>query len=83
LADSGFSNWSAFVDHGALVGALFGPFLYYPGRRLVPSPLRAFIVRAGNATDGVAAASRPADRRLKLSCTEAGLRRAPHGAGEL
>ena len=44
------------LDRGALEPVLEpwwprfpGPFLYYPGRRLVPSPLRAFIdfIKAG------------------------------------
>ena len=32
-----------------------GPFLYYPGRRLVPAPLRAFIdfVKAGAAAQAI------------------------------
>jgi DNA-binding transcriptional LysR family regulator len=55
LAGSGilqlFEDWlRPHLDSGALVPVLEdwwqrfpGPFLYYPGRRLVPAPLRAFI----------------------------------------
>jgi len=46
-----FEDWlRPHLDSGALEGILepwwqrfSGPFLYYPGRRLVPAPLRAFI----------------------------------------
>ncbi|GAB0118782.1 LysR family transcriptional regulator [Acidisoma sp. 7E03] len=46
-----FEEWlQPYIDSGALVPILPewwlsfpGPFLYYPGRRLVPAPLRAFI----------------------------------------
>ncbi|WP_017958268.1 LysR family transcriptional regulator [Rhizobium leguminosarum] len=46
-----FEDWlRPHIDSGALVPILepwwqrfSGPFLYYPGRRLVPAPLRAFI----------------------------------------
>ena len=46
-----FEEWlRPHLDSGALEGVLepwwetfSGPFLYYPGRRLVPAPLRAFI----------------------------------------
>ena len=46
-----FEDWlRPHLDSGALVPVLEswwqpypGPFLYYPGRRLVPAPLRAFI----------------------------------------
>jgi DNA-binding transcriptional LysR family regulator len=46
-----FDDWlRPYFDSGALVPVLEdwwesfpGPFLYYPGRRLVPAPLRAFI----------------------------------------
>ncbi len=46
-----FEDWlRPYLDSGALVPVLepwwprfSGPFLYYPGRRLVPPPLRAFI----------------------------------------
>lgn len=46
-----FEDWlRPHLDNGALEGVLepwwqpfSGPFLYYPGRRLVPAPLRAFI----------------------------------------
>jgi DNA-binding transcriptional LysR family regulator len=46
-----FEDWvRPHLDSGALVPVLepwwqrfLGPFLYYPGRRLVPAPLRAFI----------------------------------------
>ncbi len=46
-----FEDWlRPHLDRGALEGVLepwwqrfSGPFLYYPGRRLVPAPLRAFI----------------------------------------
>lgn len=46
-----FDDWlRPYLDSGALVPVLedwwprfSGPFLYYPGRRLVPGPLRAFI----------------------------------------
>jgi DNA-binding transcriptional LysR family regulator len=46
-----FEDWlRPHLDNGALEGVLepwwqpfSGPFLYYPGRRLVPVPLRAFI----------------------------------------
>ena len=46
-----FEGWlRAHLDSGALEPVLepwwqcfSGPFLYYPGRRLVPAPLRAFI----------------------------------------
>lgn len=54
-----FEDWlRAYLDSGALEPVLepwwqsfSGPFLYYPGRRLVPAPLRAFLdfVRARNA----------------------------------
>jgi DNA-binding transcriptional LysR family regulator len=55
LAGSGviylFEDWlRPHLDSGALVPLLEpwwqsfpGPFLYYPGRRLVPAPLRAFL----------------------------------------
>lgn len=53
-----FEDWlRPHLDRGALLPVLepwwerfSGPFLYYPGRRLVPSPLRAFIdfIRADN-----------------------------------
>jgi DNA-binding transcriptional LysR family regulator len=55
LAGSGivylFEDWlRPHLDSGALVPVLeswwprfSGPYLYYPGRRLVPAPLRAFI----------------------------------------
>ena len=46
-----FEDWlRPHLDSGALEPVLepwwerfSGPFLYYPGRRLVPAPLRAFI----------------------------------------
>lgn len=46
-----FEDWlRPYIDSGALEPVLepwwqsfSGPFLYYPGRRLVPAPLRAFI----------------------------------------
>lgn len=46
-----FEQWlRPYLDSGALVPVLepwwqsfSGPFLYYPGRRLVPAPLRAFL----------------------------------------
>jgi DNA-binding transcriptional LysR family regulator len=46
-----FEDWvRPHLETGALVPVLpewwlsfSGPFLYYPGRRLVPTPLRAFI----------------------------------------
>jgi DNA-binding transcriptional LysR family regulator len=46
-----FEDWlRSYLDDGALEAVLepwwpdfSGPFLYYPGRRLVPAPLRAFI----------------------------------------
>ncbi len=46
-----FEDWlRPYFDHGSLEPVLepwwpqfSGPFLYYPGRRLVPAPLRAFI----------------------------------------
>jgi DNA-binding transcriptional LysR family regulator len=46
-----FEDWlRPYLESGALEGVLepwwqrfSGPFLYYPGRRLVPAPLRAFI----------------------------------------
>jgi DNA-binding transcriptional LysR family regulator len=46
-----FEDWlRPHLDSGALEAVLepwwqpfSGPFLYYPGRRLVPAPLRAFI----------------------------------------
>jgi DNA-binding transcriptional LysR family regulator len=46
-----FEDWlRPYLDNGALEPVLepwwqsfSGPFLYYPGRRLVPAPLRAFI----------------------------------------
>ncbi|KXG85945.1 LysR family transcriptional regulator [Agrobacterium bohemicum] len=54
-----FEDWlRPYFDNGALVPVLepwwqsfSGPFLYYPGRRLVPAPLRAFIdfVKTANA----------------------------------
>lgn len=55
-----FEDWlRPYLDSGALEPILedwwqpfSGPFLYYPGRRLVPAPLRAFI-------DFVKAAPRP------------------------
>jgi DNA-binding transcriptional LysR family regulator len=48
---SHFEEWlRPYLDSGALEPILeewwrsfTGPFLYYPGRRLVPAPLRAFI----------------------------------------
>ncbi|ETF04117.1 LysR family transcriptional regulator [Advenella kashmirensis W13003] len=66
LAGSGivflFEDWlRPNLDSGALLPVLepwwvafSGPFLYYSGRRLVPSPLRAFIdfIRADNVTAG-------------------------------
>jgi len=60
-----FEDWlRPYLDSGALESVLepwwprfSGPFLYYPGRRLVPAPLRAFIdfVKA-TASKGVALA---------------------------
>ncbi len=58
-----FEDWlRPLLDSGALEPVLeswwprfSGPFLYYPGRRLVPAPLRAFIdfIRTGDAmTEG-------------------------------
>ena len=46
-----FEDWlKPWLDSGALEPVLeewwesfSGPFLYYPGRRLVPAPLRAFV----------------------------------------
>jgi DNA-binding transcriptional LysR family regulator len=46
-----FEDWlRPYIDNGALEPVLekwwhrfSGPFLYYPGRRLVPAPLRAFV----------------------------------------
>jgi len=46
-----FEDWlRPHLDHGALEAVLepwwqrfSGPFLYYPGRRLLPAPLRAFV----------------------------------------
>jgi DNA-binding transcriptional LysR family regulator len=62
-----FEEWlRPSLDSGALVPVLepcwqdfSGPFLYYPGRRLVPAPLRAFIdfVKARAATAGSVAHS--------------------------
>ncbi|GGE12634.1 LysR family transcriptional regulator [Aureimonas endophytica] len=59
-----FEDWlRPFFADGRLVPVLEdwwppfeGPFLYYPGRRLVPAPLRAFVdfVRAGQAGQAVA-----------------------------
>jgi DNA-binding transcriptional LysR family regulator len=59
-----FEDWlRPELDTGALEPVLeawwqsfSGPFLYYPGRRLVPPPLRAFIdyVRSGAPTAGLA-----------------------------
>lgn len=53
-----FEDWlQPYFDSGVLEPVLqpwwqsfSGPFLYYPGRRLVPAPLRAFIdfVKAAN-----------------------------------
>lgn len=58
-----FDDWlRPYFDSGALEPVLEawwqafpGPFLYYPGRRLVPAPLRAFIdfVRSSGAAAGV------------------------------
>ncbi|EJT01755.1 LysR family transcriptional regulator [Rhizobium sp. CCGE 510] len=56
-----FEDWlRPYIDSGALEPILepwwqrfSGPFLYYPGRRLVPAPLRAFI-------DFVKASAKPA-----------------------
>ncbi|RUZ48294.1 LysR family transcriptional regulator, partial [Mesorhizobium sp. M7A.F.Ca.US.003.02.1.1] len=54
-----FEGWlRPYFDSGALEPVLEpwwqsfpGPFLYYPGRRLVPAPLRAFIdyIKGGKA----------------------------------
>jgi DNA-binding transcriptional LysR family regulator len=46
-----FERWlRPYLDRGALEPVLEpwwlscpGPYLYYPGRRLVPAPLRAFV----------------------------------------
>jgi DNA-binding transcriptional LysR family regulator len=63
-----FEDWlRPYFDHGLLVPILepwwqrfSGPFLYYPGRRLVPAPLRAFIdfIKA-TASNAVASGRRP------------------------
>ena len=55
-----FEDWlQPYFDSGALEPVLepwwqrfSGPFLYYPGRRLVPAPLRAFVdfIKANPAT---------------------------------
>ena len=60
-----FEDWlRPHLDSGALEPVLepwwqrfSGPFLYYPGRRLVPAPLRAFIDFVASA--GHAGAARP------------------------
>ena len=45
-----FEDWLRLFETGALEPVLeprwrcfSGPFLYYPGRRLVPAPLRVFV----------------------------------------
>lgn len=56
-----FEDWlRRYLDNGALEPVLepwwqsfSGPFLYYPGRRLVPAPLRAFIDFIKPSADGV------------------------------
>lgn len=55
-----FEDWvRPHLDRGTLVPVLAdwwvqfpGPFLYYPGRRLVPAPLRAFIDHIGRPAAG-------------------------------
>jgi DNA-binding transcriptional LysR family regulator len=73
-----FEDWlRPSLDSGALVPVLEpwwqafpGPFLYYPGRRLVPAPLRAFIdfikARAATAGSGAHSAARPSSTSLAV-----------------
>jgi DNA-binding transcriptional LysR family regulator len=88
-----FDDWlRPYFDRGLLVPVLepwwlrfSGPFLYYPGRRLVPAPLRAFIdfIKV-TATSASAPGRRPAkagadpvqrDRRQARAALELGERR--------
>jgi DNA-binding transcriptional LysR family regulator len=69
-----FEDWlRPYFDHGLLVPIVepwwqrfSGPFLYYPGRRLVPAPLRAFIdfIKA-TASNADASGRRPAKAGAK------------------
>jgi DNA-binding transcriptional LysR family regulator len=64
-----FEDWlRPYLDSGALEPVLepwwqrfSGPFLYYPGRRYLPAPLRAFV-------DFIGAPRRPAGPRPPRSC---------------
>ncbi|MFT4172352.1 MAG: LysR family transcriptional regulator [Rhodocyclaceae bacterium] len=66
-----FEGWlRPYIDQGALEAVLepwwprfSGPFLYYPGRRFVPAPLRAFIdfIKQQTWSDDAAPAARHAD----------------------